>query len=313
MEGVENYRKYLDPKVLAKIGPLELRARLAVEGYFSGMHRSPYHGLSVEFADHRSYSQGDDVRHIDWKVYGRTDKYYIKEYEQEINLNCMVVVDYSESMSYRSPGAVMGKREYAACVASSLAYLALRQRDAVGVAVFDESIRQFIKPSSNPRHWKTIVQELDQEAGPNKTGIRTVLEDLADRLLRRTLVVLISDLFDDIQETLMGLKHLRYRKHELIVFNVWDPAERRFPFKGPTMFQGLESSGRLLTEPQALRSRYLEEVQRFVRLVRRGCRGMQIDYVLYDTSMALDGAMSAYLATRSARIRHRSSRVLGGR
>lgn len=316
------YKKYLDPKVLAKITGLELRARLAVEGYFAGTHRSPYRGLSVEFADHRMYAPGDDIRHIDWRIYGRTDKHYIKQYEEETNLSCMIVVDVSESMAYRSPGAIMNKQEYASCVAAALSYLALQQRDAVGLTMFDEQINTYIRPSSHPAHWKTLVDGLaDDGTHPRKragadgkrgTRIRSVLDDLSERLGRRTLVVVISDLFDECDDTLLGLKHLRYLKNDVIVCNIWDPAEIDFSFKGPTLFDGLEGSGRLMTEPQGIRSQYLEEVERFVSTLKRGCRAMHIDFVPFDTSMGLDVSMSAYLATRSARIRMRSSRVMGG-
>lgn len=312
MQGGTPYRKYLDPKVLAKINGLELRARMAVEGHFVGTHRSPYRGISVEFADHRSYAQGDDIRHIDWKVFGRTDKYYIKEYEGETNLTCMIVVDRSASMSYRSAEAIMSKQEYAACVGASLSYLALQQRDLVGLALFDEAITEYIKPSGHPGQWKTLVRALAKGAGPAKTSVRAVLDDLAERLGRRTLVILISDLFDACSETLLGLKRLRYLKNDVIVCHIWDPAELAFPFKGPTVFEGLEGSGRVMSEPQGIRSRYLAEVEAFVSRLRRECRGMRIDYVPFDTSMGLDVSISAYLATRSARIRLRSSRVLGG-
>ncbi len=308
-----DYRRYLDPKVLAKISGLELRARLLVEGYFSGMHRGPFCGASVEFADYRQYVQGDDLRHIDWKVYARTDKYYIKEYEQETNLTCLLVVDCSESMSYRSDRAPMSKHEYATSLAAALAYLALRQQDAVGLALFDEHVTEYVRPSNHPTHWKTLLQELVGATGPAKTSIRAVLDDVAERVGRRTMVVLISDLFDDAAEILHGLRHLRYRRNEALVLNVWDPAELTFPFAGPTRFEGLEAAGNLLTEPQLLRRRYLVEIERFLAALRRGCRNMQIDYELFDTAGALDISISAFLATRSASVRHRTSRMVGRR
>ena len=306
-----DYRRYLDPKVLAKISGLELRARLLVEGYFGGMHRSPYCGASVEFADYRQYVQGDDFRHIDWKVYARTDKHYIKEYEQETNMTCLLVVDCSASMSYRSDRAPMTKHEYATSIAAALAYLALRQQDSVGLVLFDESITGYIRPSNHPGHWKTLIRELVGATGPGKTSVRAVLDDVAERVGRRSMVVVISDLFDDAAEILVGLRHLRYRRNETLIFNVWDPAELTFPFAGPTRFDGLEAADTLLTEPRLLRRRYLAEVERFVSGMRRGCREMQVDYELFDTTGALDTAISAYLATRSASIRHRSSRVMG--
>ncbi len=312
IEPSPDYRRYLDPKVLAKIAGLELRARLVAEGYFGGTHRSPYRGPSVEFADHRIYAQGDDFRHIDWKVYGRTNKHYIKQYHQETNLLCMLVVDCSESMAYRSPSAPMSKHEYAISVAAALAYLALQQGDSVGLVLFDQRITHYIRPSNNPTQWKTLIHELEGKTGPTQTGIQEVLDDLAERLTRRSMIVLISDLFDDSDRLLKGLRHLRYRRNEVIIFNVWDEVELTFPFQGPTLFEGLESAGQLLSEPRALRQRYLDEVERFTEKLRYACRHMHIDYEVFNTGSALDVAISAYLATRSASIRARTSRTLGG-
>ena len=307
-----DYRKYLDPKVLAKISGLELRARLIIEGFFSGIHHSPQRGLSVEFADHRAYTQGDDLRRIDWKVFGKTDKYYVKEYEQETNLNLMLVVDCSESMSYRSGNEGMTKHEYATAVAAAIAYLTLQQQDSVGLTLFDEHLTHFVRPSNNAHHWKTLVHELAGKTGPAKTSIGRVLTELTERLNHRLLIILISDLFDVPEAILKGLKQLRYRRHEVIVWNLWDAAELTLPFSGPTMFDGLESTGRLLTDPRSLRARYVEEVERFQTQLRTGCGHMLIDYTVFSTAMALDVALSGYLATRAARLRQHSSRVLGG-
>ena len=306
-------RRYLKPEVLARIGSLELKARMVVEGCYTGLHRSPYHGLSVEYADHRAYTQGDDLRHIDWKVFGRTDKHYIKEYEQETNLECMLVVDCSESMAFRSPAAPLTKHDYAVVIAASLAYLAVRkQRDSVGLALFDEAVTHYLRPSRSPTSWQTIIRELQGPTGSAKTGIRQVLDDLAERLERRALVILISDLFDDVEDILRGLGHLRHRRNEVIVCGIWDDAEYDFPFHGPTLFEGLEQAGKLLTEPRSLRDRYLDEVRRFNSRLRNGCHQLRVDYAPFRTSTPLDAAISTYLATRSAQIRKRSSRVLGG-
>jgi len=311
----DDYRRYLRPELLARIGALELRARMVVEGYYTGMHRSPYHGASVEYADHRVYSQGDDLRHIDWKVYARTDKHYIKEYEQETNLQCLLAVDCSESMGYRSGTAAPTKHEYAVTLAASLAYLALnKQRDGVGLALFDERVTRYLRPSRNPARFKTIIHELQSGTGSAKTGLGEVLDDLAESARggrQRMLVVLISDLFDDVEEILKGLSHLRFRGNEVIVCGVWDDAEYDLPFAGPTLFDGLEQAGRLLADPRSLRDRYLEEVRRFTDRLRHGCHRLRIDYAPFRTSTPLDVALSAYLATRSAHIRQRSSRVLG--
>ncbi|MEK6675162.1 MAG: DUF58 domain-containing protein [Planctomycetota bacterium] len=304
-------REFLDPQVLSKIAGLELRARLVVEGFFSGLHHSPHRGLSVEFADHRIYTQGDDLRHIDWKVYGKTDKYYIKEYEQETNLEMVLVVDCSESMAYRSSPSLLSKHEYATCVAASIAYLALQQQDAVGLALFDEHLTQYFKPSNNAHHWKTIAHELSGKTGPSKTSLGRALHELAERLTHRTMIILISDLLDDPDVILKGLKHLRFEHHELIVWNIWDEAELTFPFTGPTMFEGLESSGHLLTEPRSLRERYLAEVAQFQSRLQKGCGSMQVEFAVFHTAQPLDGALSGYLATRNARLRARASRAMG--
>lgn len=305
----EEYRKYLDPKVLTKISGLELRARLIVDGFFTGMHRSPRRGISIEFADHRSYTQGDDIRHIDWKVYGRTDKYYIKEYEQETNLNLLIVVDSSESMNYRSENNTMTKYDYAASLAAAISYLSLQQHDSVGLALFDEKLKSYIRPSASGQQWRTIAHELAGGTGQAKTSMEQVLHELAERINDRTLIILISDLFDDVDGILRGFKHLCYRHHELVVWNLWDPAELSFPFRGPTMFEGLESSGRLLVDPRSLKNRYQEEVERFQLDLKSGCGLMQVDCSFFDTSMSLDVALSSYLATRSVRLRKRASRV----
>ena len=299
----DDYAKYLDPKVLARIAALDLRARLVVEGYVSGMHRSPYRGYSVEFAEHRQYSQGDDLKHLDWKVFARTDKFYVKQYEEETNLNCLLVLDRSESMAFRSDPTGLTKHEYAVAVAASLAYLALQQQDSVGLALFDEDVGRLLSPSNNPSFWKTLVHEMEGSIGPKKTSVRAVLDDLAERFPRRSLVVLVSDLFDDPHEVLRGLKHLRYRKHDVIVFNVLDDAELTFPYARATLFDGLEGYGELLADPRALRRRYLEEVHRFTDTLRRGCRDLRIDYEILNTARPLDVALSAYLATRNARIK----------
>jgi len=304
-----DYRRYVRPEVLARIGSLELRARLVVEGYYTGLHRSPYHGASIEYADHRVYTQGDDLRHIDWKVYGRTDKFYIKEYEQETNLECLLVLDCSESMSYRSPRAVFSKHEYGVILAASLTYLALhKQRDGVGLALFDERVTRYLRPSRNPARFKTIIHELQRGTGPAKTSLRHVLDDVAEsprRQGRRLLVVLISDLFDEPAEILKGLSHLRFKGNEVIVWRVWDDDECDLPLVGPTLFEGLEHSGRLLADPRSLRERYLDEVRRFNNTLRRGCNRLHVDYVPFRTSSPMDTALSAYLATRSAQIRKR--------
>lgn len=300
---VENYQKYLDPQTLAKLQGLELRARLIVEGYVSGVHRSPYHGFSIEFAEHREYVPGDDLRYVDWKVFGKTDKFYLKQYEEETNLVCHLLLDTSESMRYRSEGAALSKLEYAQCVAASLAYLILQQQDSVGLVNFDSEIRTLIRGSSNPSHLKQLLHVMSESRPQKKTATGPIFHDLAERIKKRGLVVVLSDLFDDVPSMLAGLKHFRHRRHEVILFHVLDPAELDFPFRQPTLFRGLEGWPELLADPRSLRKAYLAEFDRYVRELRQGCRAHRIDYVPMRTDQPLDVALSAYLASRLARSR----------
>jgi uncharacterized protein (DUF58 family) len=273
-------QKYLDPKVLNKIRRLDLQARLVVEGFISGMHRSPFHGFSVEFAEHREYAPGDDIKHLDWKVLGRTDRLYIKQYEVETNLRATFLVDVSESMRYGEDGKRerMGKYHYAACLASSLALLLLGQQDAVGLATFDEDLRAYLPPSTNPNHIKAFVHELDVVSLKAKTSVEAICHNLAEKIPRRGMICMVSDLFVDADGLMRGLQHFRHRDHEVIVLHVMDEDELTFPFQGNTMFRGLEATGRLTVEPRALRKGYMEAVQRFCAGVKRRCITNQIDY-----------------------------------
>jgi uncharacterized protein (DUF58 family) len=314
-----DYRQYLDPRTLAKIAALDIRARLIVEGFITGMHRSPYKGFSVEFAQHRPYVKGDDIKYIDWKVFGRTDRHYIKQYEEETNLHVMLVVDASESMAYagsqtqgwkpkgRSPGAEGGggwrKFDHAVSIAASLAYVALHQQDSAGLAVFDDKIRHFIRPSNNPRQWRTIVDELTSVPKKQKTRTGAILDEIAEQMRHRSLIVLISDLFDDPAGLVKGIQHLRYRRHDMIVLQVLDHDELTFPFNSTTLFKGLEETGELVVEPRALREAYMDELRKHTERIRMACHQMHIDYVQVDTSMPLDVTLPGFLATRAARMK----------
>jgi uncharacterized protein (DUF58 family) len=299
MEDTQDLYRYLDPLVLAKVGSLELQARLIVEGYLSGMHKSPYHGFSVEFAQHREYVPGDDIKHVDWKVYGRTGRFYLKQYEEETNLICWMLVDVSESMRYGS-GAVT-KYDYACMSAAAMAYLTLQQQDSVGMVTFDNQVRNFLKPSSQPSHLKEIVNVMNRGAPREKTSLAPIFHDLAERISRRAIIILLSDLFDDPGDILAGLRHLRYKRHEVVVMHVLDPAELEFPFQEATLFRGLEEYPELLTDPRSLRDGYLEQVSTFITDLQRGCRGQNIDYVQLRTDRSLGVALSSYLAHRLAR------------
>src|SRR3954447_25104918 len=232
-------RKYLDPLTLARVNSLELQARLVVEGYLSGMHKSPYHGFSVEFAQHREYVPGDDIKHIDWKVYGRTGRFYLKQYEAETNLVCWILLDISDSMRYGSKGVT--KYDYACMAAAGLAYLVLSQADSVGFITSDNQGRKFLKPSSQPSFLKEVVHVMNQGAAREKSRMGELFHDLADRLNRRALIFVLSDMFDEVNEILLGLQHLRHKRHEVILWNVLDAAELTFPFTEPTLFRGLEA------------------------------------------------------------------------
>jgi uncharacterized protein (DUF58 family) len=292
-------QRYLDPLTLAKVRGLELQARLLVEGYLSGMHRSPYHGFSVEFAQHREYVPGDDIKHVDWKVFGRTDRFYLKQYEEETNLVCWLVVDVSESMQYKSEG--VSKYDYACMSAAALAYLILRQQDSAGLVTFDTQVRSFLRPSTQPGHLKEIVQVLNQGAGREKTTLGPFFHEVAERINRRSIIVILSDLFDDVSNLLAGMRHLRYHRHEVVVLHVLDAFELEFPFQEATLFRGLEEFPELLTDPRSLRRSYLEQVRSFVTDLQRGCREQNVDYVQLRTDTNLGVALSSYLAHRLAR------------
>src|SRR5579862_6271307 len=296
---MDDPQKYLDPLVLAKVRSLELKARLIVEGYLSGMHKSPYHGFSVEFAQHREYVPGDDIKHVDWKVYGRTGRFFLKQYDEDTNLVCWLLLDVSDSMRYGSQE--LTKYDYASMAAASLAYLILQQSDSVGLVTFDNQIRHFMKPSSQPSQLKEMIRVMNSGTTQAKTRMAPLLHDLAERINRRSLIFVVSDLFDDVPVLLLGLKHLRHKRHEVVLWHVLDAYEITFPFQESTLFRGLEEYPPLLTDPQSLRQSYLEQFGQFVSDLERGCRNQNIDYVQLRTDTRLDVALSSYLARRMAR------------
>ena len=300
-------QKYLDPLALAKVRSLEMQARLIVEGYLSGMHKSPYHGFSVEFAQHREYVPGDDLKHLDWKVYSRTGRFYLKQYEEETNLTLWLLVDASESMRYSSGPRgddgvpLLRKYDYACMAASALAYLILHQQDSAGLATFDNQVRQLLRPSSQPSHLKQIVNCLNKGPARERTSLAPIFHDLAERINRRGILIVLSDLFDDVPDLLNGLKHLRHKRHEVIVLHVLDRAELEFPFQEATLFRGMEQEPDLLTDPRALRDGYLENFHRFQEQLHHGSLMQNIDHVLLRTDASLGKVLAAYLARRLAR------------
>jgi uncharacterized protein (DUF58 family) len=293
----------LDPRTLAKLKGLQLRARHIVEGYVSGLHRSPYHGFSIEFAEHREYAPGDDLRYVDWKVFGRTDKFYLKQYEDETNLICYLVLDVSESMQYQGPDSAMSKFEYAQCLAASLAWLVLQQQDAVGLVTFDRQIRANLSPSTAATHLQQLLQVMESAPLEAKTHTGPIFHELAERFRKRGVVVILSDFFDDVPSMLAGLTHFRHRRHDVILWHMLDAAEVDFPFRDPTLFKGLEQLPHILADPRSLRKAYLRELEDFQRELQKACRSHGMDYRLMRTDQPLDVALSSYLASRMAKVK----------
>ena len=295
---MEDYRKYLDPKTLNKVSGLDLKARLIVEGFVSGQHKSPYKGSSVEFREHREYVPGDDIRFIDWKVYGKSDRFYIKEYEEETNLKAYLVVDTSNSMSFAS--GEVSKLEYCKYSAAALAHLISQQQDAVALALWDKDLRTFLPPGNNPLHLKNIYSELAQAKPDQGTDLGKLLRELAERVRQKSMLILLSDFLDaDLDSLLKGLKFLRHKGHDVIVFHVLDPAELEFPYDRMTRFEGLEVDEHLLADPKALREAYLEELEAHCANIRAACMANQMDYTRIDTASLLDVTLSSYLAARA--------------
>ena len=291
-------RNYLDPETLDKIKRLDVRARLVVEGFITGQHRSPYNGFAIEFAAHREYSPGDDLRHIDWKVWSKTDRLYIKEYEEETNLKCHLLVDCSKSMRYGEQTG-WSKFDYASTAAASLAFMMQQQQDSVGMVLFSNQVDKTFKSSSHPSHLKMLVHELEKTEPENVTDVADPFLALASQLRSRGMVVLFSDLFLDPEVLGKSLQQFRLRRHEVIVFHVMHSDELEFPFQENTLFRGIEVDAQLHTEPRALRESYLEAVDRYMTQVKKVCGAAGIDHVLLDTSKPLGGVLASYLNFRA--------------
>ncbi|MCA9258109.1 MAG: DUF58 domain-containing protein [Planctomycetales bacterium] len=289
-------KRFLHPEAIRRIGRLEIRARCVVEGLQSGMHRSPYFGRSIEFLQHRQYVPGDELRHVDWKVWAKQDRLYVKQFEEEANMRCTLLVDVSASMRYGS--GPLNKYEYASTIAASLAYLLLRQHDAVACLAFDEAVRARTPLRSSMGHLQAIVQTLDASAPRDKTDAGAILAQVAEASPQRGLFVVLSDFFGDVDSTLRGLRLLRQRGHDVAALHVLDDEELDFPFDGPTRFEGLEDVVSLNCNPRALREGYLESFQKFLATLRHGCARDGVDYELIRTSEPLDAALARYLTRR---------------
>jgi uncharacterized protein (DUF58 family) len=289
--------QYLNPELLQKLGDLELIAREVVEGLRAGSHRSPLKGFSTEFAHHRQYVPGDPIRDLDWRVFGRTERYYTKLYEAETNFDCHLLMDASSSMTYGS--GKVSKLEYSKYLASALSYLILNQRDSVGLSVFDSEMRAHLPPRSTMSIILQIEKILREIKPTPKTSIAKQLNDIAMQIKRRSFVILISDLFSDVDDIMRGLQRLRYGGHNVIVFHTLDPYELKFPFKGTWKFDDLEGDDELITQPEKIRKEYMTNLNEYLDQLRTGCIGSGVDYTLVDTSRPLDALLSEYLENRS--------------
>jgi uncharacterized protein (DUF58 family) len=290
-------QRYFDPEGLARVGNMELVARQVVEGFLTGRHRSPYHGFSAEYLDHRAYAPGDEVRNLDWKLLARTDKYFVKLFEDETNLRAYLLLDCSASMAFQSGG--LSKLAYGSYLAAALAYLMLHQNDAVGLVLFDSEVRQFLPPRARPTQFRQVLDYLESPPVGGDTDVGTILHEVAERVRRRGLVIVISDLLDDVDKVAGGLQHFRHNGHEVVVFQVMDDAELTFPYDRLTRFKDMEGAGRVVTNPRSLRARYLARLNAFLDGVKTACFERGIGYNLADTKQPYDVFLAEYLEKRS--------------
>ncbi|HAU38219.1 MAG TPA: DUF58 domain-containing protein [Phycisphaerales bacterium] len=292
--------EYLRPDVIQTVKRLDLKARFIVEGFIAGLHSSPFHGFSVEFSEHRKYTPGDDIRMIDWGVYAKTDRYYIKKFEAETNLDGYLLVDCSGSMDYAGGGR-MTKMDYAICLAAALGYLMISQQDSVGLFTFDEKVRTFLPPKTKRTHLTNILSTLARTKPAGKTHLAECIHDIASRIRKRGLIILLSDLLADPEDVLSALHHLKFRGHDLILFQVLDQSEMTFDFDGQVRFEEPETGEHLDTNPQAIRAAYLEELNAFMEQYRKECQNVRADFVAVHNGMTFDKALVEFLVQRQGR------------
>jgi uncharacterized protein (DUF58 family) len=296
MAKIEAY-KYFDPRSLKRLKNMTFVARFLVEGFISGLHRSPHKGFSVEFAEYRKYVVGDDIRRIDWKVYPKTHKLYVKEYQEETNLRCYILLDVSASMGYGS--GELTKLEYASYLAGAVAYLMTKQRDAVGLVLFSDGIELFIPPKSSPLRLRQILVELEKVRPTHKTSVASAFHAMAARIKRRGLILILSDLYDDPETVLRAFQHFRHRRHEVLVFHLLDHAEIEFPFDGLVSFRDMETRDSVQVYPRYLRTEYKKKLENFIRTYQKRCSDSDIEYLQIDTTTPYDALLASYLAKRS--------------
>ena len=290
------YKKYMDPETISKIENLSLKAKLVVEGFIIGMHKSPYHGFSVEFSEHRPYGYGDEIRFIDWKIWGKTDRFYIKQYEEETNLKCHIILDKSSSMGYGSKD--LSKFEYSKILSASLIYLMIKQQDAVGLTMFDEKVNTSIPPKCKISHLNYLLTTMHNAKTGGETSISNLLHALAEAIVKRGLIILISDLLDDENEVIKGLRHFRHKGHEVIIFHIVDPKEKNLDFDQNINFIDVENSQSVLTDTRQIKDKYNKAFKEFCDYYKNECLKNKIDYVQIDTSASLDYSIMQYLIKR---------------
>jgi uncharacterized protein (DUF58 family) len=298
MAELQDYRKYLNPAIISKLNSLELKARLVVEGFMVGLHKSPYHGFSVEFTEHRPYMQGDNLKDVDWRVYGKTERYFIKQYEEETNLKSYILLDTSKSMDYTS-GENITKLNYSVILVAALSYLMIKQQDAVGLSLYSEQIDKYFPPKATRAYLQEILKNLSAVKASSKTNTAASLNSIAEKIKRRGLVVIVSDFFDDINSILSALKHFRYKNNEVIVFQVLDPLEKSFSFGSDAVFKDLETGDEMTTQPYQIQKAYRDEMNRFINKIKSECRNSNIEYNLIETSTPFDKALFNYIQKRS--------------
>lgn len=298
MAAGEDYKKFLDPSIISKLSSIDLSAKYIVEGFLLGLHKSPYHGFSIEFSEHRPYMQGDAIKDIDWKVYGKTDRFFVKQYEEETNLRCYIMLDCSLSMKYSS-GKHINKFSYGSFLAAALSFLMIKQKDAVGLVLYDEKVNEFIPSRASDLNLKQILIALNNASPSAATNTSASLKSIAENIKRRGMVIIISDFFDDLNSTLEAIKRFRYQKNEVIIFQLLDPLERSFGFGRDSIFIDLETKEEMTTQPLQIQASYKEAMDTFIHKLKDECGKVGIDYNLLDTSQQFDKALYAYLQKRS--------------
>ena len=286
----------LSPNTISRLNNLFLKAKFVVEGFIVGLHKSPYHGFSIEFSEHRSYEKGDEIKHIDWKLWAKTDKYFIKQFEEETNLKSYILLDQSISMNYKSNQ--ISKLDYSKLIAASLGYLMIKQQDAIGLTLFDNEIRYQIHPKSKRSHLYSILSKMEKIKSKEQTQISPILHKTAEMIKKRGLIILISDLFDEPMKIMAGLKHFRHNGHEVIVFHILDQQEINLNFNKRTRFQDLETGDEIITDPWHIKNDYKKNMEKFCDYYKIQCRQHKIDYVMLTTNISLDVALSEYLLKR---------------